>query len=103
MLNVPERKKVRRLQQRTDYASEWLRVDPILADGEFGVERDTRLFKIGDGVLKWSELTYGGGASDITALISTKPDNKLQLVDGKMYVQDDVVVDYVEIYNDSKS
>lgn len=40
--------------------------NPILAEGEPGWEKDTRTFKIGDGVTPWLELepvTSGGGTS----------------------------------------
>ena len=43
--------------------AEWLAIDPVLATGEVGVETDTRLFKIGNGVKKWSDLDFDGQAS----------------------------------------
>jgi hypothetical protein len=47
------------IQLRNDTAANWTSADPILAQGEMGVETDTRLFKIGDGVNNWSDLEYG--------------------------------------------
>ena len=47
------------IQLRNDTAANWTSADPVLAQGEMGVEIDTRLFKIGDGVTNWSELDYG--------------------------------------------
>jgi hypothetical protein len=47
------------IQLRNDTAANWTAADPILAQGEMGVETDTRLFKIGDGESTWSELDYG--------------------------------------------
>jgi hypothetical protein len=46
------------IQLRRDVASEWYRVNPILAAGEPGYEEDTTKFKIGDGVSRWSDLNY---------------------------------------------
>lgn len=43
---------------RRDRSSNWVRINPILGDGEPGYERDTGRFKIGDGVHNWLELEY---------------------------------------------
>jgi hypothetical protein len=48
------------IQFRRGTASEWESVNPILAEGEMAIETDTKLFKIGDGVLHWNDLDYGG-------------------------------------------
>ena len=48
------------LQLRRGTAAEWFSSNPVLADGEMGLETDTRLFKIGNGVLQWNNLQYGG-------------------------------------------
>jgi FtsP/CotA-like multicopper oxidase with cupredoxin domain len=51
------------IQLKRATQAEWLAIDPVLAVGEVGVETDTRLFKIGNGVKKWSDLDYDGQAS----------------------------------------
>ena len=38
------------IQIRRGTAAEWTAADPILAEGELGVELDTDKFKIGNGV-----------------------------------------------------
>lgn len=48
------------IQFRRGTASEWTSVDPVLAEGEMGIETDTNLFKIGNGNNIWSQLPYGG-------------------------------------------
>lgn len=48
------------LQLRRDTAATWTAVNPVLASGEIGLETDTELFKIGNGVLTWQLLPYGG-------------------------------------------
>lgn len=47
-------------QFRRGLASEWASVNPVLAEGEMGIETDTDLFKIGDGTTTWNSLPYGG-------------------------------------------
>lgn len=46
------------LQIRHDTSSNWTIRNPILAQGEYGLEIDTFLLKIGDGVTDWEHLRY---------------------------------------------
>lgn len=46
------------MQVRHDTASNWTIRNPVLAQGEYGLEADTFLIKIGDGVRTWSNLPY---------------------------------------------
>jgi hypothetical protein len=48
------------IQLRRGTAAAWTSANPTLADGEIGVESDTDLFKIGDGLTAWTNLSYGG-------------------------------------------
>jgi hypothetical protein len=48
------------IQFRNDTAANWTAADPILAQGELGLETDTGSFKIGNGEDVWSDLPYGG-------------------------------------------
>jgi hypothetical protein len=48
------------IQFRNDTAAAWTSADPILAEGELGIEKDTNQFKIGNGSDSWSDLPYGG-------------------------------------------
>jgi len=45
---------------RGDTLARWLEFNPILADRELVLEKDTNKFKIGDGVNNYSDLPYGG-------------------------------------------
>lgn len=47
-----------RIQLRRGFALSWVDINPILADGEIGLERDTALFKVGNGILAWNDLDY---------------------------------------------
>ncbi len=49
-----------RIQLRRDTAANWAAVNPILADGEIGLEQDTGQFKLGNGVSTYTALPYGG-------------------------------------------
>ena len=46
------------IQLRRDTAANWTTTDPILAQGELGIELDTDKFKVGDGATSWSSLNY---------------------------------------------
>ncbi len=49
------------IQHRRDTQLNWINANPLLAEGEIGVETDTNKFKIGDGVTVWQNLAYQGG------------------------------------------
>ena len=50
-----------RILIRNDVAANWTSVNPKLSKGEMGIEIDTNLIKIGDGVTAWNDLEYIGG------------------------------------------
>lgn len=43
---------------RHDTKENWARVNPILMQGEEGIEDDTKLRKLGDGINAWNDLDY---------------------------------------------
>ena len=47
------------IQLRNDTADNWESDNPTLAQGEVGIETDTRLVKLGDGTTPWNDLAYG--------------------------------------------
>lgn len=47
-----------RIQHRRGTASEWTTANPVLAEGELGLETDTAKWKIGDGATAWTSLGY---------------------------------------------
>jgi len=61
------------IQLRRDTAANWTSVDPVLAQGEPGLETDTGKIKYGDGVSAWSALPYfaGDGGSAYTLPVAT--------------------------------
>ena len=50
-----------RIQLRRDTAANWTNYNPILLEGEPGIELDTDQWKLGDGIHPWSQLAYRGG------------------------------------------
>lgn len=46
------------LKIRNDLAANWTNNNPILAQGEFGLENNSFLLKVGDGVTPWNDLRY---------------------------------------------
>ena len=46
------------IKHRRDTAAEWARVNPVLASGEVGFEKDTFKTKIGNGTTAWAALPY---------------------------------------------
>ena len=67
------------MHQRIKTKEEFALESPVLQLGERGLEKDTGLEKIGDGVTRWNSLDYtgGGGSSetvpDISNLIVVAP------------------------------
>lgn len=56
-----------RVQYRRDTKARWAEVNPVLMEGEVGLEIDTKNIKMGDGVHAWNELEYGVGIENITS------------------------------------
>lgn len=55
-----------RIQFRRDTKANWASVNPVLMEGEIGLETDTNHIKIGDGSTAWNSLDYGIGITNIT-------------------------------------
>jgi len=55
------------IQLRRGTASQWTSANPILAEGEMGVELDSGRWKFGNGTSTWSVLAYGSGAALLDA------------------------------------
>ena len=73
-----------RFQKRRDTAENWTAVNPVLAQGEEGLELDTGKEKVGNGTANWNSLpykTFGITASSIgaaTAAQGAKADTAVQ-------------------------
>lgn len=49
-----------RIQLRRDTAANWTSINPVLAQGEPGLDTTIDLLKYGDGVTAWNDLPYSG-------------------------------------------
>ena len=62
------------IQIRRDISGNWTSADPILAQGELGLETDTDKIKVGDGTTSWSSLGYlidaGGYVTENQAVVN---------------------------------
>jgi len=66
-----------RIQIRRDTPNQWTSVNPILAQGELGIELNIsgNKIKIGNGINHWSELSYfgGGGGESPLSIFAESP------------------------------
>lgn len=65
-------------QIRRDSSANWALHNPVLLEGEIGLEKDTSQFKIGNGVTPWNSLPYGGirgpaGTSFVNIQVNATP------------------------------
>lgn len=53
---------------RRGTTAEWTSANPVLADGEIGLDTSQDKFKIGDGVTAWNSLSFATGAAGSSGL-----------------------------------
>lgn len=58
ILTAAEHNMTRRIQLRRDTESAWAAANPVLAQGEIGIDLTNRKIKIGDGSTAWNTLVY---------------------------------------------
>lgn len=64
-----------RISLRNDTATNWTTKNPILKNGELGIESDTNLIKIGNGTSTWTSLSYINIVTSIAwSGVTGKPD-----------------------------
>lgn len=74
-----------RIQFRRDQSATWTTNNPVLAEGEMGIELDTRRVKVGNGTAAWNSLPYGIstiGFDELLDVVITNPQ------DGQLIVYD---------------
>jgi len=74
------------IQLRRGTASQWTTSNPILAQGEFGLEYDTNKFKIGNGINNWNDLGYGNNLTGIGDIPGVDSTSTLSPPDGSLLV-----------------
>jgi Major tropism determinant N-terminal domain len=57
------------IQLRRDTAANWTATNPVLAQGEIGLETDTLAYKIGNGIAAWNALAYRDLSGEFQSLL----------------------------------
>lgn len=55
---------IARILHRYNEANYWAELNPVLGEGELGIESDTNLSKLGDGNTRWNDLPYAGAREE---------------------------------------
>ena len=63
-----------RIISRNDISSNWEKENPILFQGEIGIENDTNKLKIGDGSTNWNNLSYASGGKSNLVIVENYGD-----------------------------
>lgn len=75
-----------RVRARRGTAAAWTAANPVLGFGEIGVETDTRRFKVGDGTLTWSALSYYLEGVLVRGQCSKMTDGTIDIITSGVYV-----------------
>lgn len=62
------------IKHRVNEAIVWYNINPILAEGEIGIESDTGKFKYGNGTSPWRELEYAYGSGVVQIMVESIDD-----------------------------
>ena len=81
-----------RIQIRRDTSDNWATYNPILADGEFALETDTRKLKIGNGEQPYNDLAYQGSGV-IDAYTKSETDDLLDTKQDKLVAATGIEID----------
>lgn len=63
-----------RIQLRHDTSANWTSVNPVLLEGEVGIETDTLKQKVGDGTTAWNSLVYDLGSTAFDTKVNKSGD-----------------------------
>ena len=69
------------IQLRRDTSATWASVNPTLMEGEFGLERDTKKLKVGDGATPWNSLPYVLNADMLKSVYDSNNDGTVDSAD----------------------
>lgn len=76
-----------RIQLRNDTAANWAKSTVVLLVGEFAVENDTGLFKIGNGTDVFSALPYANNAAEVAQEFNALKDKIGEIPDDKTIIE----------------
>ncbi len=92
-----------KIQIRRDAGLTWATVDPILAEGELGLELDSNQVKVGDGVRTWNQLPYiffndgDGGGGTVDPNVLKRGDNVSELFNDAEYISIGDEIDNIKV------
>lgn len=96
---------ITKIQLRHDTAANWTSVNPVLLEGEVGIETDTKKQKIGNGLTPWNNLAYDLGStalqtsSDIINALGYTPVNKAgDTMTGGLIIKDNGETAFTQSY-----
>lgn len=92
-----------RIILRRDTAAAWTIANPILANGEIGLETDTERFKIGNGVEPWADRSYYANAEFITAGVQALIDEAILDVGNAVVTMNAVLDEQTEMLSDTET
>jgi len=93
-----------RIQLRHDTASNWTAVNPLLLEGEVGIETDTGYKKVGNGTDTWNNLPYEIPIKEGEVIGVNVSGTNLQIADGILtsdFTEDIVLTDAKLDFNSS--
>ena len=76
-----------KIQFRRDTAANWTANNPILSEGEMGLETDTGKFKVGNGTDVWTALVHSSGAQGIQGIQGEQGIQGIQGIQGDTGLQ----------------
>ena len=82
-----------KIQLRRDSETNWNNSDPVLAEGEVGVNLDTNGFKIGDGQTPWTGLPYAQDSNALGTYVSKVETASQNIVSDLTFDTDKIVLD----------
>lgn len=77
------------IKLRRGTAGDWATVNPVLSEGEPGIEFETNYLKLGDGVTPWNDLEYTiGPGTGLPSAIGLPDNQMLVTLDGEWVIVD---------------
>jgi hypothetical protein len=77
---------ITRIRLRRDIAANWAGANPVLANGEVGLETDTRNIKVGDGTTAYVALPYWLNGKDVRGQASKMDAGTITIAETGAYV-----------------
>ena len=67
-----------RIRNKIDTSANWATNNPVLLNGEIGIESDTNKIKVGNGTTNWNNLEYISGGTGTIVLLNGTPQDTIE-------------------------